>query len=61
VNTQPTAPLDEDVLRGWIGRQSRSADTASAGPLRLLAATLDRALEGGLAAAVPPLWHWLAS
>jgi 3-methylfumaryl-CoA hydratase len=59
MSVQPTPPLDEDVLRGWIGRQTRSLDTAGAGPLRLLAATLGREFEGGEAAAVPPLWHWL--
>lgn len=56
---KPNPPLDEGELRGWIGRQSRSADTLDAGPLRLLAATLDRPLDGDGPRTVPPLWHWL--
>lgn len=52
--------VDIDHLRGWIGRAEMLDDTATAAPVRALAATLDRddapAQAGTL---VPPAWHWL--
>jgi len=51
---------DIEHLKTWIGRAETWADTATATPVRALAATLDRedpAPQTG--DAVPPLWHWL--
>lgn len=52
--------LDIEHLRGWIGREERTEDVATAAPARGLAATLDRddpPPRGG--DALPPLSHWL--
>lgn len=59
---QPVAATDLDLalLRTWIGRRTEQTDVITAGPVRLLAATLDRddpPPEPG--DPLPPLWHWL--
>lgn len=47
-------------FREWLGHVEEVEDTITAGPLRLMSATLDRddplPVTG---TAVPPLWHWL--
>lgn len=44
----------------WIGREERRTDIATAAPVSLMAATLDRKdLEFAEADPIPPVWHWL--
>ena len=51
---------DIEHLKSWIGRAETWADTATATPVRALAATLDRDdPEPRPGDTVPPLWHWL--
>lgn len=51
--------IDIDHLRTWIGRSEAEDDVATAAPLRLLSATLDRADSARPGDIVPPLGHWL--
>ncbi|MDN5862071.1 MAG: MaoC family dehydratase N-terminal domain-containing protein [Salinisphaera sp.] len=52
--------LNEQTLRGWIGRSECAGDSALPAPLRGLAATLNRD-DCVFAAgdAIPACWHWL--
>ncbi len=44
----------------WVGRVQRDADTATAAPPRLLAATLNREqIDFPAGAVLPQVWHWL--
>jgi 3-methylfumaryl-CoA hydratase len=48
-----------DALKDWLGRTEAVADTATAAPLKGLAATLDHADPPWPDGEVPPLGHWL--
>jgi 3-methylfumaryl-CoA hydratase len=50
--------LDVQHLKSWIGRSETTHDVATAGPVRMLAATLDIP-PGEAPTELPPLWHWL--
>ncbi|AMO25646.1 acyl-CoA dehydrogenase [Ramlibacter tataouinensis] len=50
--------VDAEHLRTWVGRSETTRDVVTAGPVRMLAATLDLP-PGDLPAELPPLWHWL--
>jgi len=49
---------DAQHLKTWIGRSETVRDVVTPGPVRMLAATLDRP-AGELPGELPPLWHWL--
>ena len=52
--------IDENQLRGWIGRSEERRDVAGAMQVAAMAATLDVAdMATDAGAAVPPLWHWM--
>ena len=52
--------LNESEYSAWIGRSEEGLDTVTAGPLRRLAATLDRdGSEPADRGRLPPLGHWL--
>ena len=50
---------ESGFLKGWIGRQERAADRATAAPLAGLAALLDHATPPWREGEAPPLAHWL--
>ncbi len=51
---------DTDGLTAWVGRRQSLEDTIAAGPVKRLAATLDRDDPPPVAGdPLPPAWHWL--
>lgn len=53
-------PIDEPLLRQWIGRQESQRDVLTPVPLNALAAALDRDDPAyACSTQVPALWHWL--
>lgn len=52
--------LNTEQFSSWIGKSETNTDVLSLGPLKAMAATLDKSIitftQGQ---ALPPLWHWL--
>lgn len=46
-------------LQTWVGKETLTEDVISAVPARLMAATLDQAVNIQNDDPLPPLWHWL--
>ena len=55
----PTTMTDDtDGLAAWVGRRQSLEDTIAAGPVKRLAATLDRDDPPPVAGdPLPPAWH----
>ncbi len=52
--------MSGDHWQEWVGRQESVSDRITPGPVRALAATLNRTdLAFGAGAPIPPLWTWL--
>jgi len=52
--------MNTEDLSAWIGRSESVRDTATAAPVRGLAATLDYPpVDVSPGTPLPPLWHWL--
>jgi len=51
--------LDIDVLKQWVGRTERMADTIDAGRARRMQATLDREPDFAQGEELPPFWHYI--
>jgi 3-methylfumaryl-CoA hydratase len=57
MEARPDTPSD---FADWVGRSRAAEDTATAVPVRSLAATLDLALSPeNPGDPIPPAWHWL--